>query len=1309
MVGVAGFYNNIYGVGFDEKVGSNVYTAFYCDDNSEDSIIRAKVVNSETNDDEMRNRYWLFSVSLQKSVTGYEPLVVDIASSNLNCSTVGQYNGVPSLEKPVEEPNGTDVMINFIHASNVNPTVVFSLGYDLDTEGKDIYSITIDDDATPVTLSSLAMDQTTQTYSSIISNMSVKKQSIGSIVDLYLNDNPGFGSADDNSTNYDRDSREFVSVNHQVPIDESNFLSDEVTLTIYSYEDADGDDTVASRNSWQLYNNKRPSAENGFNELQAGRGYWMKYDFSADRTSTFIQTLDLNSSCGRGCESNLTISMNGDLNSTNYQFTDSDVDSIVSVLNDTNVSRNGVAEVNISAVKIANNSILIRAIAGAKPTLKEEKVDGVTKNIFLNIKNATTAFSNTEDIKAGLVLGDSSVVLTSSSVYPQIVREGWNLLTLPTSTIRESVTGLMIDWTAPDFNKLQISDHSGVNVVDVIDSDSNLLMDQASLRDSARAINQAIYKAQTSGTLSTQYFNVRAIPVTDANDVNKIMLISNDRFSIAVDKTGHSSFTGKVLSLNGNDKNIRDTSIVSSDANLSTSTYGEYALVFEPNLNSQFVKDGIASFEINGHKIAIAANATLNSLKNQINGANIDVNASEIDSDIDGTMDRLLITSSSVISIRDTTYTKVYKFTPNLIGDVTVSLHKGTDLDGEVLNSRVTVAKDKNISTSSYTQNGTYLDGEVTKNYYSYIVDKDGNGTITGSETEYIVLVSQTPDLYLRESAESNNTDDSLEENLSYDKNVSTAGAILGAIHGGTFATVDLDSNGDINSSKLGERNVTANKFITDDLLVSNALITLYNAFANKETKYVPTMIIGGESNVDTGIIKWQKLSPIQQISKWYKDYNLFHTNNQKGYWVYLDKYDSNNSLVKVLIEEDIGSGIEENEVPTVTKQYIRSFDNERNTTTNMFDLDISAFVKGVKTTTDSNGDTVADESSLFVSAQLVGVSDALEALEFKMPINSSTEDSAPTVDGIREFSTEINYFDVDGLHRDMLSGLTQLTGIKITATDGRLDTDEYTIPLDVTKPKKPTLEFKTTEPRDIFITAGDVNDTVKYLIFKDRIDDINGTVIDSSNGINIPSNFIMEVNRTDGESGVGGLCQHPTFSGDNLEYASLIVLALDNQDDTQANFSDMKRINFLPMRDSHVLESTYANGSTTERDEVPTIYNSSCDNDGDLTDSTGETINSGISLKSLNGEVRIAYRGIEGEKFAQDLPNTIVVGVVGNSTVRVAEIKYIDRYVGKNFYISYNGKIYGQTFPTTADSENYLETPYPLNLVSNSGQIIGD
>ena len=670
--------------------------------------------------------------------------------------------------------------------------------------------------------------------------------------------------------------------------------------------------------------------------------------------------------------------------------------------------------------------------------------------------------------------------------------------------------------------------------------------------------------------------------------------------------------------------------------------------------------------------------------------------------------DYILLTSSNTISLKDITYTKVYKFDINNEGENYISIYDGTDLTGGNL-KKITIAKDKNITGSNrageFNDTYTYQDTGKTVKYTSYIVDENGSTSIDGNESEYIIISStDSSSILLIESvSEMNMTKDSLSSVIGFDKNISTKGAILKGLQINDVASLDINSSGYIDFSNPTIINVTANPFITDDLIASNSLITLSKAFSG-DTRYIPTMIITSESDINSGRIYWKALSPVQKMSRWYNEYNLFSTNNQKAYWVYLDDYPTENPI-QILS----GDGVPETEVPSVTKKYIRTFDNENNITHNYFNISkVKANVKGVL----SNEDGKADTQSVYVVANLVGVSPTIEKLDFKMPMASSSATTAPIVDGTMEFSTAINYFDVEGLNNN-------LSTIRITATDGRLYTDEYLLPIDVKKPSKPVISFSSNElaPAEstkLFIKSGDLgtanDDTIKYLIFKDRIDDINGTAFDETQ--NIPSNFILSVDKATGEVGVDELCKSSKFAGNNLDFVPIVVVALDNENISQANFSDMTKVNFIPMQNVHVLvDSDVASETGVNSDLYPNVYDAQCNAIGELKDSNGNSKDSGVSLRSLSGDITLTYKPFD-VTTGTTVQNSMIIGVKnGASTQAIAQIKYEKAYENKNFFVYKDGNLYKGLFLNSSESEKYSHdsNPYTLTKISSSGQKIGE
>ena len=1236
MVGVAGFYNNIYGVEYENS--QSKYTSFYCENNSETSIIRTRVsVLDPIND--MQGEYWLFSVKVDNDLGDLSPLIVDVQLSDINCTEVVKFaNGNTALVKSafISKSNLLDQSIKFQYPdSGNNNSIVFSLGYknpkmfDFDlTQASNNTTLTLEFNSSIIK----EINITDERYSKI----NTVTQPVSEIVDLYLNDNPGFGingSGENNYSNSDRNSREYHSANHQIPINTSNYISERSELTIWSFDSSNG--------QWQEYNSKNTDKNsNEFTNLQAGKGYWMKYNTSFNSNNVFLQTLDLNPSCGSGCESNLTI-ISSTANRLNYNFTNSDVTNIVKYLTDTNIS-NG--EVNISAIKIANNSVLIIAEASAQPKLQENTVGN---DVFLNISTATHSFWSSHDIKSGLVLGDSNNVLNRDQAYNNIATKGWNLLTLPTASIRKTVTGLIVDWA--NYDTFSISDEFGINVIDmglvniVNSTDANV---------SARNINKNIEKAKISGQLSSEFFNIRAFPIVNNT---KILFISDDKFVL------HTTGTfGTITNLQGKDVDLKNNKIVSTDKKTASSNYGEYAIMIQPNLSSAFVDGSYATMKINN--IEIILKNTLSGIVGDISVDNI--KAYTVDADLNGSMaedgsDFILLASNSPISVKDTTYTRVYSYSKNSQGSDIVNIFTGTDIDSKL--DSVSIPKDTNITTANKISSFTITDKKVK----SYVIGKDSN-------TEYIII-SSTKDssINLQESvAEQNITEDSLKTILNYEENITSKGSLLSGIQGNDLAKFDINLTTGTITLTPKIKNITTNSFVSEDLLFSNALISLSNTITNNAGKLIPTMIIGSESNILTNKIYWKTLSPIQNIDKWYDNYNLFSTNNQKAYWVYLDSLSEDNESLK-LFDSNV----------TVEKSYLRTFDNELNTTTNVYNI------SNIKV--NSNNYRYGNQD-IYIVANLIGVSSELEKIDFILDPDSAPQD--------KTFSTSISSFNVDGLDNN-------LTQIKITATDGRIYTYETTVSIDVKKPKKPIVSFikdgnDVSESVKLFIKSGDfgteADDTVKYRIYKSRINETEEYV---SN----PPNLILEVDTTLAEEGIDSICKDSKFAGNNLDFVELIIVGLDDNKTTQANFSDMTKINFLPLQGVHYLVNDANNSNKTDK---PNYYDADCVNHTDSLESSGI----GVRSLTVGNIIKLAYQPLD-TTTSTAIPFNIFVSIPSNATKSIAKVYYKEQYVGKNFFIYYNGKIYKGPFLDEATHNEYDndEKPYLLTLVSESGQQIGE
>ncbi len=1242
MMGVAGFYNNIYGIDYQEKGNlSPDYTIFYCDEPIEGSTIRT--TTGSNYDSGMTKRPWLFSVKVEKNIVDSLPLVIHIDESNITCDKIGLYgssnltviNDVRIFNSEYDRnTSNTFIEIRYPDAMRTYSNLVFSLGYDMNDSNNTIYELKLQDFKNSAVGVVKGIDLNYSTNQDYYTNMSVAKRKISDVVDLYLNDNPGFG----NST---RSAGEYISLNHQLPIDQTNFITDNSELKLYNYN--------SKNNRWEIYNSKNNDLSNNFTEVQAGKGYWVKYDFKGVNTNTFVDTIEVNSSCPKDCNGNGTLTIKAPSGTDkNYTITDGNISSIVKAINGSDINN---SEVNLTAFQPAGKSssfvVIAQSTSSDKPTFSETITTGI--DVFPYITSSDKSMSNTKEIKSGFVLGDTSVQLTSHEVYRDL-KVGWHLMTLPNSKIRKSVTGLIVDFSnlRTDIN---ISDEFGVNIVNV----TNAII--TNNHEFAKSVNKAIEYAQANGDLSSQFFNVRVLPI----GTDKLMFISSEKFKIASTVT----FSGTNLVSETTD--LRGDSIFMNSNQTAIAGYGQYALLIQPNLDSKFVQDGFASIQINGESITLSNNSDINSVINQINIKG--VNAYQVDFDMNESdnKDYILLTSKSGIYVKDTTYTKVYSYTPKTQSTIDISLFVGsTDETGK----KDTINLDANKTFTSY---GKAKDLNISKVTSTYILDENGS-VYNNIGSEYIVMASKDPIFYLFESAGAGVNVDSLKAENNWDKNSSVFGALLTGIQGSDLSSLPINENGSLDSSQLLLTDLSSNTLVTDDILASNTLTDLINKAFKKQ--YIPTMIIGSESNINNGLVSWQQISPIEKVSKWYEKYNLFSINNQKSYWVYLDQYPALGNAISVIPNGE------------VTKRYVRYFDNEANTTTNYIKLD------NVGVTLDG----IYDKDNLKVMAQLTGFT-SLDLTNFEMTQGGFTGSSTSY-----DYSTQIA--------TELLEETYNATSVKIIVTDGRLYTVEKDINFDVIKPKKPSLSFDVNDPTILKIdkndstVSADINKTSKFLVFKDRIDDnFGGTGIPTDS-----SNYIAEYNATTSSESIKDLCVK--LDSTDIDFVSLLVVAIDNANPQQANCSDISRIDFIPMKNAHVLKVD----KTVTESQTPSEYRGGTDQctwNPSYSDGTTDP-NSGINLKATislaDKTISLAYKNQAGTTLkAGILPKYIFVSLPTDTTKSIARIGYVDAYIGKHFFVEYDGKVYKGKFLDTTEQDLHddSQSPYTLTLVNTSQKLL--
>jgi len=281
------------------------------------------------------------------------------------------------------------------------------------------------------------------------------------------------------------------------------------------------------------------------------------------------------------------------------------------------------------------------------------------------------------DKEAGLILGASSISTQEYLNDGDGLADGWNLLSfdIENSTIRKSSTALIVELKDNEDGGLKIWDSVGNNFIEV----TKVRGGSDNIVNSILSINQTLKDAKLHGNMD-QNFHLKALIIGENN--NSILLVSNKRFMI--DEIGGDSI-GKVTTLlnknpytvNPLDIDNRDDSLEILDLNSSDSSkaalskYGEYAMIIEPLVGNNTASDKEAkiylqnaeddAIEVEPITIGTDLQTVADRLtQTDFGGANF--NSFTLNSDNNGSVDKVLIASDKTFYIKDNTFNRIFSY-----------------------------------------------------------------------------------------------------------------------------------------------------------------------------------------------------------------------------------------------------------------------------------------------------------------------------------------------------------------------------------------------------------------------------------------------------------------------------------------------------------------------------------------------------------------------------------------------------------------------------------------------------------------------
>jgi hypothetical protein len=504
-------------------------------------------------------------------------------------------------------------------------------------------------------------------------------------------------------------------------------------------------------------------------------------------------------------------------------------------------------------------------------------------------------------VTSGFVLGYDDAATIDHTNY---IADGWNMLSFGDEYFSYSVTGMILGTADSDLN---ITDTYGANQLDIPAATATFFSNPAA---ACTAINQAI---DGNNTLAFTDFQLRCVPDI-AN--TQVALLSTRRFTVGFDSAAGSS----VLGLDG-----EDLTLLAEDDGVSTNTdwirtqYGSYAVVIEPNtdfatytgydgnISIEFpANDYGAAYGTIGTTVPAAATGALAALTAGSTGGTgltSPLNAvTELDMNFDGANDSLLLGSNYRFFVKDATIVRTFTY-DKTAADANIT-EGATNEENNVSvyivgmnDHNITVVDDNLVTTASYINTAS-----------AFAATGVGAAVLNDTNTTLMIFYTglnetagtRAAKVDLQEWGES--WDLFTETYASSESNTTARGAIKSAwqISGIASAIQDTNASNQYDGNYTGEFTEVTTDLKYSALYAENFPVDgpLYDI----KTTYAKTaeLIITGQTEAVTGtFISWKQIDVSKPTDEWYDtddQFELFWTEKEKGYWVYLNG-DAENDL----------------------------------------------------------------------------------------------------------------------------------------------------------------------------------------------------------------------------------------------------------------------------------------------------------------------------------------------------------------------------------------------------------------------------
>lgn len=853
--------------------------------------------------------------------------------------------------------------------------------------------------------------------------------------------------------------------------------------------------------------------------------------------------------------------------------------------------------------------------------------------------------------KSGLTSADANAgVLSNSQIYSaddynDKLSAGWNLLSFPDSTLRYATSGAVI----PNGTAVVIWSPFG---------DANVALAAAS-QANCNTFNADVVARNTAAN------NVNTLDVRCLwSPANNAVLISDKPFIIQVatadDPVGITSLAGYAFQ----DTDMFDHNGTGANHGIKT-RLGEYAVMVEKN--PDFIAattgldktlsvglpswiSGVNPLVLNGAETAtnITGAFTTYIENNAPKPAYDTVSRGQvigIDSNTTGTLgeNMFLFASNSRFYVRDNTYVRLFD-TYDTNGSILNITYNGADHKTDEINWITPTMRDCNEIVAGVTGATTEVvvkcltDNNKTVAFFS---DKHLNFDVKEINASAQLLL----DRHVGNTA---------------DHNESVKGA-LRAVYQPSGVAKNLTHDATADATSFGSpvtSNLTNSAVWAEDFPNNGALYFMAQHGYKTEAIITAVTSDGTMAANSVGTISWKALDATRNPAEWFNsanDFELFWTEKERGYWVYLEDGYTNPVTV---------NNVETTAASVVTKHFNNVISNGEGEVFNWFDGYLSSRVGGLVRPGYTSGQSYIVNANVGGGAMAMATTGAVSA-------------------GAATFTTYLSDFEVSGFRP---TGIHDAT---VSASDGLGGRNEGNTTIPYVQPDTPTVEF---EGNNLVVTSNEVaNNVVLYdgNITDDKVNSFiyNGAIADpvdlsTLSTIQYPNQWLplMVTNSIPDMAAATG----------TIVKDLRVIAATASATDRLSVFSNMRSINYLPVYSETAHMTATGEGNVTIPQE---LYNVTLGEQGD---------SFGVAYRGANGLTStFVFKPLRKATLADGTPMHADLHFGGV----VAQVQFLPEYEGQVFYV-YDGlgKWYYGIFPAISDhgtpEKKWGDAGYRLDLV---------